>query len=203
MSFYFPAAHADIDWESPCEFLEQELAQVTRDAGIRFPIAKLNDYAEELPRLLQRRNVFALVTAAHLLTQRTRGQNVERYEAKRQLARLLYERNWDRQRIIDLFNIIDWMMHISDDLQSKLLDEIEEIERKLEMPYISSFEQRGLARGRQEGQSKMLASLLTKRFGTLPEPIQARLATASPGELEAWGEALLDAPTLDSVFAKR
>lgn len=47
-----------------------------------------------------------------------------------------------------------------------------------------------------------LASLLTKRFGRLPEPIEARVAAASPVELQAWGVALLDAPTLDSVFAK-
>jgi hypothetical protein len=290
MSFYFPAAHADIDWESPCEFLEQELAQVTRDAelglrrvdklvrialrggaeqwvfvhidvqgsrdndfaervfvynyriydryrrpvaslavladssvtwkpesfgyklfgcevGIHFPIVKLNDYSGQMPSLLQDKNPFALVTAAHLLTQQTRGHKVERYEAKGQLARLLHERNWDRQRIIDLFNIIDWMMHIPDDLQSKLLDEIGEFERNHAMPYISSFEQRGLERGRQEGrqegQSELLSSLLTMRFGRLPEPIQARLATASPDELKAWGVALLDAPTLDSVFVKR
>jgi hypothetical protein len=78
------------------------------------------------------------------------------------------------------------------------LDEIEEIERKHAMPYISSFERRG----RQKGQSQLLALQLTKRFGTLPEPIQARLAGATPSELQAWGEAVLDAPTLDSVFAK-
>lgn len=32
MSFYFPSAHAEIDWSVPWDFLEQELAQVSRDA---------------------------------------------------------------------------------------------------------------------------------------------------------------------------
>ena len=34
MAFYFPAAHADIDWLRPVEFLDQELAQLASDAVI-------------------------------------------------------------------------------------------------------------------------------------------------------------------------
>lgn len=33
-AFYFPAAHGQIDWTAPCDFLEQELAQVARDAEL-------------------------------------------------------------------------------------------------------------------------------------------------------------------------
>ncbi len=38
MHFYFPESHAKIDWTKPCEFLEQELRSVVRDAelGARF-----------------------------------------------------------------------------------------------------------------------------------------------------------------------
>ena len=32
MAFFFPAAHADIDWSRPVEFLDKELQQVVRDA---------------------------------------------------------------------------------------------------------------------------------------------------------------------------
>ncbi|WP_162251397.1 DUF4351 domain-containing protein [Massilia sp. Root418] len=34
MAFYFPAAHADINWTQPIEFLDQELAQLATDAVI-------------------------------------------------------------------------------------------------------------------------------------------------------------------------
>jgi hypothetical protein len=34
MWFYFPEAHRDIDWTQPYSFLEQELAQVVRDARL-------------------------------------------------------------------------------------------------------------------------------------------------------------------------
>lgn len=141
------------------------------------------------------------------MTQQTRGRDVERYAAKWQLARILYERAWDKQRIVDLFNVIDWMMQIPQQMQSELLDKIDELERGRAMPYISSFERRGLERGRVEGQQQALSALLSfqlaRRFGTLPPAIQQRLGHATPAELQAWGEAVLDAPTLDDVFMPR
>jgi hypothetical protein len=121
---------------------------------------------------------------------------------------MLYDREWDRQRIVDLFNVIDWMMQIPPELQSQLMHDIEDFERNQTMqPYISSFERRGLERGRQEGQQEALSQLvalqLAKRFGALPAAIEDRLRGATPGQLQAWGEAVLDAPTLESVFALR
>jgi predicted transposase YdaD len=183
------------------------------EVGIRYPVVKLNDYAGSIDELLTQPNVFALVTAAHLLTQQTRGQLVKRFAAKGRLARLLFERQWDRQRIVDLFNVIDWMMRLPEALQTQLMSDIEELERKHQMPYISSFERRGLERGRQEGRqegrqvglqegrSSLLAMLLEERFGPLPPELAARLANASPSQLQAWGKAILDAPTLEAVFA--
>jgi hypothetical protein len=34
MAFYFPAAHSQIDWGQPVEFLDQELSQLAPDAVI-------------------------------------------------------------------------------------------------------------------------------------------------------------------------
>ena len=42
-------------------------------------------------------------TEAHILTQQTRKQHQERYEAKLRLVRILYQHYWEKQRIIDLF----------------------------------------------------------------------------------------------------
>jgi hypothetical protein len=287
ISFYFPDVYREINWSVPCVFLEQELAQIVRDAelgcrrvdklvrvvrndgaekcvfvhvdvqgsfdksfaervyvynyriydryrgpvaslvvladanarwkpamfdyevfgcrvSLRFPVVKLNDYAPRLQQLLLDDNAFALITASHLLTQQTKGRDVERYIMKWQLARMLYDREWDRQRIVDLFNVIDWMMQIPPELQSQLMHDIEDFERNQTMqPYISSFERRGLERGRQEALSQLVALQLAKRFGTLPAAIEDRLRGATPGQLQAWGEAVLDAPTLESVFALR
>ncbi len=162
MAFYFPLAHAEIDWRQAHVFLDQELAQIVQDAelgkrlvdrlvqvstrdggeqwvyihvevqgqhdanfperlftynyrlydryrrpvatlavladdgenwkpthfgyrlfgcemGIRFPTVKLLDYADQVEALLADTNPFALVTAAHLFTRKTKGDPEQRY----------------------------------------------------------------------------------------------------------------------------
>ena len=79
--------------------------------GIRFPIAKLLDYADQAESLENDPNPFALITLAHLQTRATRTDPQARYAVKwklvqllyRKLVQLLYRRGWDKQRIVDLF----------------------------------------------------------------------------------------------------
>jgi hypothetical protein len=291
MAFYFPDAHALIDWSRPYAFLDQELAALSRDAAVGkrildklvrvhlregdeqwvlvhlevqgwrdgafaervftyhyrvydryrrpvaslavladsgkdwrpasfsyrllgcemrlvFPIVKLQDYADRLPELLAHQNPFALVTAAHLLTQQTKRHAGHRRVAKWCLTKLLYARRWDKQRIIDFYHAIDWMMRLPENLDLQFRDDVLELERRVSMPYINNFEragrkigrQEGLQEGRQEGRSTLLASMLAKRFGALDPGTLARLATADAERLSEWGLKLLDAHTLDEVF---
>jgi predicted transposase YdaD len=67
---------------------------------------------------------------------------------------------------------------------------------------------KGLEKGRDEGREKelagqraMLLRLLGRRFGALPEPILTRVAAATQPEVERWGDRVLDAASLDDVFA--
>ena len=62
------------------------------------------------------------------------------------------------------------------------------------------FQEKGRQEGRLEGEAIVLARLLQKRFGQLPDQIGARLRDASPEQLESWAECLLDAADLDAVF---
>jgi hypothetical protein len=64
---------------------------------VSFPIVKLLDFAGQIETLLADDNPFALIVAAHLLTQATRRDKNARYRAKLKLIRILYERGWDRQ----------------------------------------------------------------------------------------------------------
>ncbi|WP_229211482.1 MULTISPECIES: hypothetical protein [unclassified Duganella] len=68
MAFYFPLAHAAIDWSRPHTFLDQEFSALAGDA--------------ELGKCL----LDKLVS--------------------------VYLRNWDRQRIINLYRVIDWIMRL-------------------------------------------------------------------------------------------
>jgi len=62
----------------------------------------------------------------------------------------------------------------------------------------------GRQEGREEGQRSALLSTtrrqLIRRFGPLPEAVDAHLATASIPELEALTDQLLDAPSLEALF---
>ena len=253
MAFFFPQAHDAIDWRQPHRFLDQELAQVVRDASlgrrrldkliqvagrdgaasllyihieiqrsreqgfaeriftyhyriydrfrspvntlviladphpgwrpdsfrydthggetsIIFPVVKLLDFWPGLDRLLGSHNAFALLTAAHLMTLRTRGQDQQRFEFKAMLTALMYQRNWDAQRVLDLFHVLDWMMKVPDHLQHQLAMRIDELNRSKDMPFenlmirmakekaraegLQEGREAGMAQGREEGREK-------------------------------------------------
>jgi flagellar biosynthesis/type III secretory pathway protein FliH len=147
-----------------------------------------------------------------LLTRQTKGDDGQRLAAKWRLAKLLYERNWDKQRIIDLFSVIDWMMQVPPELQRQLWQDIEQLERNRTMPYITSVErigiekgmqqgvQQGVQQGMQLGETALLERLLTRRFGPLSDETRARLASASLDQLGEWADNILDAQSLDAVF---
>ena len=62
---------------------------------------------------------------------------------------------------------------------------------------------RGEARGEILGRASILNRLLERRFGRLPATVRERVRTASVQDLDAWGDAALDAPTLEAVFEER
>ena len=66
--------------------------------------------------------------------------------------------------------------------------------------------QKGLEKGREEGRTQGTASvllrLLNRRFGPLSADVTRRLAQSTPEQLEIWAERVLDARTIDEVFAE-
>ncbi len=176
--------------------------------SLEFPVAKLTDYEDKLEALLVSDNAFGWITAAHILTQKTRKQHQERYKAKLRLVRILYQRHWNKQRIIDLFYILDWLMQLPEWLNSQVWQELETIEEREKVQYITSVERIGMAKGRVEGllegrvegESRLLKRQLERRFGLLPQWVSEQLGSAKEEELEAWSEAILTAPTLEAVF---
>ena len=170
-----------------------------------FPTVKLIEFANQLDQLASNANPFALVTAAHLRTQQTKHNTQERYTAKRTLVRLLYAQGWQRQRVLNLFGVLDWMMRLPDDLENKLWQDVIQIEGETKMQYVTSIErlatQRGHNVGKLEGQANLLERLLTKRFGPLTDDIHMRLKNATSDQLEHWACAILEAPTISAVFA--
>ena len=140
-------ADANVGWK-PTSFSYEVLGcKHTLD----FPVAKLTDYRDKVDELLASNNPFALITAAHILTQQTRKKDQARYAAKLRLIKILYRLHWDKQKIIDLFTLVDWLMTLPKLLSDQILHEIKLIEEDEKMRYITSVERIGKAEGRLEG----------------------------------------------------
>jgi hypothetical protein len=69
------------------------------------------------------------VTAAHLTALCTRADIDRRLAAKRQLVRLMYRQGWGKQRVLDLFAVLDWMLRLPPPQEHQVWQDIEAIER--------------------------------------------------------------------------
>jgi len=115
MAFYFPDAHALIDWSRPYAFLDQELAALSRDAAVgkrlldKLVRVHLRNGGEQWVLLhLEVQGWRDGAFAERIFTYHYRVYDRYRRPAKWCLTKLLYERRWDKQRIIDLYHAIDW-----------------------------------------------------------------------------------------------
>ena len=284
LAFFLPEAHDGIDWSRGYEFLDKELARITREAEIgdrrmdelvkvwqsdgierwvlihaevqgdrkptfspdmytyqyraydlkRLPVAglailaddesgwrpsefsytlwgtrltyqfvvvKLLDYPEA--ELERSSNPFAVVTLAHRQAKKTRNQTEDRYQAKWRLIRGLYQGGFGRQQVIDLFRFIDWVLHLPKEADERLRGQIVAFEENQKMPYISSIERIGEKKGEKKGEAKILTRQIQRRFGDLPAWASEKIAQAEPPSLEEWSLRILDASTLDGVFAEQ
>ena len=139
---------------------------------LEFSIVKLIDYEPKIDELLTLDNAFGLLTAAHLLTQQTRQNNNERFNAKLRLIRLLYERQWERTRIVELLRVIDWFLELPKELRQKLKAEINRMEEQQKMTYVTSFErdakEEGFVQGKEigvvEGRVEVARKLMASGF---------------------------------------
>jgi len=197
----------------PTEFKNSVLGCQT---GIQFPIAKLLDYLGHEAELEDNPNPFALFTLAHLQTMQTRHNDEARYQARWHLVQLLYKRNWDEQRVIDLLFVIDWMMKLPKHLEQALWQNVKKMEEEKKMAYVSSLQryaieegmqkgmmlgmEQGLEQGRRTEATIMLERLLKRRFGTAPQRVHDRLADATADDLENWFDRAITAGSLAEVF---
>jgi len=62
-------------------------------------------------------------------------------------------------------------------------------------------EAKGLVRGKAEGKADMLLRLLGRRFGPVAPEVAARVRAADDAQLDVWADRVLDAETLEAVFA--
>ncbi|NLY00294.1 MAG: cytosolic protein [Rhodopirellula sp.] len=152
-------------------------------AGIRFPVVKLLDYASRSDELERSPNLFAIVVLAHLKTLDTRRDPGQRRAWKVRLIKGLYDRGLGADEVRRLFRVIDWMMDLPETLEATYWREIKQYEEERHMPYITTPERigraeglseglsQGLSRGLSQGLRKGIEVALKLRFGDQGEPL--------------------------------
>jgi hypothetical protein len=177
-------------------------------AGLVFPAIKLLDFKAQWSRLEQSDNPFATVVMAHLKAQETRHSPSERQTWKLLLTRRLYKLGYDRQRVIDLFRFIDWVLKLPGPQDLAFWHDVREIEEEKRMRYITSVERIGMEQGLQQGlqqgqqgQAGLVLRLLTRRFSAVTPRLEEQVRATPSALMPALLDAALDAASLDEVTA--
>ena len=131
-------------------------------ASLTFPVVKLLEYRGREDELETHPNLFALAALAYLKALETKKQPDQRLQWKLRLYKLLYERGYAKQDILELTRFMDWIMVLPDDLALRFDEIIDEYEEERRMQYVTSFEHIGREKGLQQGLEKGLQQGLEK-----------------------------------------
>ena len=112
---------------------------------------------------------------AHLKTKATTSNLSEREQWKWNLSRLLYEKDYNKKEITDLYKVIDLMMTLSEDLQLKFENKLTQYEEERKMPLLTNIERRALQKGAKENCQENIFELLKIRFNFVPKSIENSL----------------------------
>ena len=183
--------------------------------SIRFNFAtvKLLDWRDRMDELLHDKNPFGLLIAAQLTAKlvkdsKTRADNLVGF------YRLVIEKDLDRELIRRLIVFLEWMVYLPPEITTYYNELVEQAEEETQMPYISSFERRGIEKGIEQGLEKgiekgmsrgraaTLSKLLQLKFGDLADEYQQRLNQADAAELDLWTERVLFESSIEAVFAE-
>ncbi len=133
-----------------------------------FRIAKLLDYETNVTSLESNDNPMAAVVLADRMTRETRHDPANRKLWKLRIVKGLYRQSWSKEKIIQLFLVIDWMMELPDELRLGFESELTAIKEEKTVEYISSIERSGIEKGRNEALVVTLETIemvLDARFG--------------------------------------
>jgi hypothetical protein len=118
---------------------------------------------------------------------------------------------YNGERVRELFRLIDWMMHLREDLEVQFKQELHKLEEEMDMPYITSVERLareegkiegkalGKAEGKAEGGAAILVKLLVKRFGELPAELEREIRGLTPEQQSMFAESVLGFGSLEEA----
>jgi len=99
------------------------------------------------------------------------------------------------------------MLVLPASMEQTFVEAVSQIEKEYKMTYVNTIERVALRRGREEGKQEsreeaanVLAALITRKFGALPDWARTRLDDADKPALNRWTLQILDAQRIEDVF---
>jgi hypothetical protein len=139
--------------------------------SLQFPIVKLLDYESRWLELEQSDSPFAVLVMAHLRTQATTQDLTLRLQWKLSLIKRMYEVGYSREKILQLFRLLDRLMTLPPELDLNFKAELDRFEAEQQMTYMTSIERIGRAQTLQES----IAEVLEARFNNVPPELIEQL----------------------------
>ncbi|MDF1615804.1 hypothetical protein [Desulfurivibrio dismutans] len=182
----------------------------------QFPSCSLQEWAGRWSELEASNNLFAVVVMAHIKANESRDGDHRLYW-KMQLIRMLYQRQYSRADILELFRVIDWVLTLPVSAQERFIAELKAFEEEMKMPYVTSVERygreqglkegisqgisQGIGQGEKLGEVKLLLRQLELKYGPrAAADWRKRVEEADSQSLLTWSEKILTANTIDEVF---
>ncbi|MBS9396096.1 MAG: hypothetical protein HEQ31_24630 [Dolichospermum sp. OL03] len=139
------------------------------EVSMKFSMVKLLDYQWE--ELAASNNLFAIIVMAHLKTKVTTKDLTQREQWKWNLVRPLYQKGLTKVDIINLVKFIDRMMTLPPPLQTEFQTKLNDYEKELNMPFLSTIEENAQEKGAKITRQDDIIKILSTRFDNLPEKI--------------------------------
>ena len=168
----------------------------------------LEDISHETDEALRARAITALGRLALFCLRHSREPE-ELVRRMRSWADLVGEIRRSPGGAAALVRIMRYILEVNgraqpDEIVAKLAAAVEEAKEEIVTAADQLREQgreQGQKQGREQASREMVLRLLRAKFGALPDAAVARVMAADMDRLWAWGERLLNAPTLDDALA--
>ena len=137
------------------------------------------------------------------------GRKVEeaialRYDLKRRIMQDIIPREFKHSGKQDIIRFVDWILKLPEEQEDRLTDELEQEFGGKRMPYVTSWERRGIKKGEQKGRiaekQEVLARQLDRKFSLTEQEREFIFATADSQKLDRALDEIIVADTKEDVL---
>lgn len=150
-----------------------------------FIVIKLMDYQAHEAELEKSTNPFADVILVQLAAMNLRGEPDEKRKwIKFALTKRLYEKGYTREKVMNLYKFIDWVIGLPKILALEYMQDVHVLEEATRMAYITSAELIGMEKGLEQGLQQGLEQGMQKAgiiFAKLAQGIDVKVIAQEIG----------------------